>query len=109
MTAHCPLPICYITDENYFLPTIVSIESLIKTKSEESHYEVHLVTSFHPKEKHRKIISSVEKRSKKVSIELHASDAFKTRNVSAKKNHVSSTALLKYNLAEMLPQHDKIL
>ena len=95
------LPIVLITDNNYVIPTIVTITSLLANRYYNTKYRIYVLGNSLSK-KSKDLFSQIPDIS---LINLHKffSDFEGTHG------HVSAAALLKFKLAEMFPQYDKIL
>lgn len=103
--------IAYITDENYVMPTHISIFSLIKNKKQEDILKIYLIgdnISSISKEQFRKL------QEKKVEIKII--EVGKDKYISLGKTcffsetiHVSATALFKMDLSELLCDEDKVI
>lgn len=105
------ITIAYITDENYVMPTHISIFSLIKNKKQEDILKIYLIgdnISSISKEQFRKL------QEKKVEIEII--EVGKDKYTSLGKTcffsetiHVSAAALFKMDLPELLCDEDKVI
>lgn len=103
--------IVFICDDNYVLPTIVAIKSLISNLKFEMNdlYNIH-ICSFHL-EKEKQIVFENMK-TDKILITIHLIDINKYQNKITKinqKTHVTPTALLKFELANILLDADEVL
>lgn len=102
--------IVYITDENYAMPTVVSIISLIKNNSLSANYDIHVLgnkLSKHTKE----IIESIGNESvtcNVISVECGKYDKL-AENCLTEGIHVTDTALYKFDIANTLNHLDKVL
>ena len=96
--------ICYITDKNYFLPTLVSILSVAENCSE-SHINIYVICS-DVSQKHIKILRNLK--SKNISIIVKNVENPYT-DLGEKHIYVSRTALLKFSVPNLFPNLDKIL
>lgn len=102
-----PVSICFITDDNYVIPTSVAIASLIENKNQISVYDVYVLTSGLSRE-NKKRISAMQCESVKITI-LEVTHQDQLKNIKSNNVHVSSTALFKFSLAEILPKLRKVL
>ena len=100
------IPICFCTDDNYALPTSVALTSLIQNKNPETIYDIYV------------IINDVSETKQKALKACEQKGAFITLIPAPKRNlkktdkndpRISITALLRFELPDMLPQYDKIL
>lgn len=102
--------IAYICDDNYVLPTIVSIQSLVDAvKGSNNKYFVH-ICAIHLKSENIELLNSL--RSEKVYVDVKFIDIHKYLDKLEKinrKTHVSSSALIKFELANIFSGLDRIL
>ncbi len=104
-----PVNICVITDDNYAIPTTVMLTSLKENRLPQTLYKIHflycnLSEIFIQKAK--------ELASPEFELFFHeiAEDAYvKDFQTAAFAQHVSSTALFKFMICELLPELDKVL
>lgn len=102
------LPVCYISDENYYLPTVVSISSLLEAREPSTRYEVFLITNFEIGDQ-VEMLDELRKNHPDCVITCLQSPEMADSIVTEKKNHVSPIALLKYNLCTLIPHFDKAI
>ena len=95
------LPIVLITDNNYVIPTIVTITSLLANRYYNTKYRIYVLGNSLSK-KSKDLFSQIPDIS---LINLHKFFL----DFEGTHGHVSAAALLKFKLAEMFPQYDKIL
>ena len=101
--------IAYITDDNYVMPTIVSINSAIMNKNESSIYKIFII-GVSINEENKKIIDEFISKNinDKTYIEiLHFNQAYGF----VKNNHpyVTSAIIYKFDIANILSDFDKVL
>lgn len=93
------IPIVYITDDNYVMPTIVSITSLMENM-EKSHPVFVLGINLSEKNKdYFKVFKNIE------LLDLEN----KYKDLDLKHLYVSKAALFKFDLAEIFKNYDKVL
>lgn len=97
--------LCMITDESYVIPTIVAITSAIKNKNADTNYEIFIITKNITDVSREKLLELVQD---KVKIKLIDASALQLMNVKIH-SHVPQTALLKFELANILKNENKIL
>ena len=97
--------IVYITDENYVLPTLVSLNSLVANTPPHVHIQVHVI-AVEVSERSRKKFSEIHSGS--VSVQAHD---FKDEYADFGIEHfyVSKSALFKFRLPEIFHDLDRIL
>ena len=107
MNKNNKVEIAYISDSNYVLPTKVSITSLIKNSGEEHDYNIHVVGDG-LKESEIKELEDLSSLKDNVKV-----DAIRAENnygdLYKEHQHVSKAALLKFSLADIFNELDKIL
>lgn len=97
------IEICFITDKNYLIPTMTAISSLIATTKQ--NINVNVITDG-ISEKYIKPFYAIK--SSNVSIKfLSIENSF--NSINAKHEHVSKSALLKFDLANIFKDLNKIL
>lgn len=100
------IPIAFICDENYVMPTGVALTSLIANKKPETVYEVH-VFGVEISEKSANTLSSMSAQNTQVSV--HAiNDKYKDIT-DFEHTYVTSAACAKFDIPNLLPNYDKIL
>lgn len=101
------MDIVFICDDNYAMPTAVAIESLHKNRSASSEYCIHVVCCNVSPENAQKFRSLSENGFDVVTIP--AATPREAKKLEKKNIHVSTAALLKFELADMFPDLDKVL
>ncbi len=99
------ISLVYITDQNYVMPALVSITSAIKNKS--SNYKIYLITTFEASGTIA-CINSLNDTTAEIVIILVDIKKLIPQHINAF-NHVTSTALIKFFLPEILSSEDKVL
>ncbi len=102
------IPVCYICDKNYFLPTVVSVSSLLEQRAKGTRYEI-FILSDSKVESDKEMLGELRKRHTDCSITLVESAVVGEGKVANKKNHVTRIALLKYTLGNRFEHLDKLL
>lgn len=101
--------IVLICDDAYALPTAVTIQSIIKSNTNETQYFIHVCT-FGLNQQNTSLIESLSDGFTKVKIETIIIDEFEERLFKIEqKSHVSKSALIKLELANYFLSIDKIL
>lgn len=103
--------IAFISDDNYIFPTTIAIYSLISNifQDKQHKYIIH-VFSFGLTKKNQKKMTQLGKENSKVII--HCVDYQKYKDLleaANQKTHVTPTALLKFELVNLLPEVDELL
>ncbi len=102
-------PVVYITDDNYAMPTAVSITSLYYSKTETGDYEYHVYiicdNVSHDNLSRLKMLSQKDFEITIIEEKEHKLSGITAAGV----EHVSSTALFKFELPNIFSQYDKIL
>jgi len=101
------IPIVFITDNNYALPTGVAITSLIINKKPETKYKIHIiVTNEVTAENKEKLLASAKENA---SIELIEVDTGFLEKYKNNKHPVPPCGLLKYKIPSFFSQYEKII
>jgi len=107
MIEQVEIPVVFITDNNYALPTGVAITSLILNKKLETEYKIYvIVTNDVTIENKEKLLSCGNKSTVIELIDFNVSILEKYRNP---KHSVPPCDLLKFNIPDLLPQYEKII
>lgn len=102
-------PVVYITDDNYAMPTAVSVTSLYYSKEETERYDYHVyIICDKVSPDNLKRLKSLSKKDLEVTIIEENGTRF-SGITAAGVEHVSSTALHKFELPNIFSQYDKIL
>lgn len=100
------MDIVYLCDNNYVMPTAVSINSLIINKNEESYYDIHILCDNVSEDNIKKLL--LLKRDK-VEIEIIPVNSNKYKGQEKEYSNVSKSALLKFSIADYLKKINKVL
>ena len=101
------IPIVFITDNNFALPTGVAITSLILNKKPETIYKIHvIVTNDVTIENKEKLLSCGNKND---TIELINFDVSIIEKYRKPDHSVPPCGLLKFNIPSLLPQYEKMI
>lgn len=96
------LPVVFIADSNYIRPTCVAISSLIRHRDPATRYDIHVV-GVDLCERDRTVLGAFGE-AVHVICPANKYAAFQTNHL-----HVSKAALFKFDLADLLPDHDRVL
>lgn len=102
MTLHC----AFITDEGYFLPTVVAITSLFENLKKGSNVHVHLVAVDLGSESQLRL-NKLKDQYKQITLYLKRSE--EALQQLSNGSHVSSTALFKFFLPDILSDLSQVL
>lgn len=107
---HQPVPLVFISDNNYVVPTAVAIWSIIRSKQPDTRYAVHIVCASLSEESEAEF-KKLESEQVSVTIIRQDADRFSDLHTYVQGTHCVATpaALLKFVLPELLPQYDKVL
>ena len=97
------IPVIFITDENYAMPTAVAITSLLKNKKKDTQYNLYVLGVGLSDDS----ISKINKAGKEFVNIIEQDDIFKEYIFSHE--YVSSAALFKFKIPELFPQFDKVI
>lgn len=98
--------IVYICDDNYAIPTAVSISSLIKNKHDNINYNINIICS-NLSEQNLNILENLESDFVKINL-IVEKNIKKYKKLTIKNFHVSEAALYKFDLANLL-DCDKVI
>ncbi len=97
------IPIIFITDENYAMPTAVAITSLLKNKNKDTQYDINVLGVGLSKDS----VLNLNKAGKGFVKILEQSDCFSV--YLASHEYVSPAALFKFKIPEIFSQFDKVI
>ena len=95
-------PIVLITDENYVKPTIITITSILANKYANTNYKIYVMGNS-LSENSKQLLSSIDSCVEVIPFENEFSEFIGTHP------HVSAAALLKFKIADIFKQYNKIL
>lgn len=103
--------IAFICDDKYVMPTIVSIYSLITNKRSDTSYKIYVFADNISNDNRVKLEDTCNYRNVKLRIIDFSSDNMRYlhKNLNTKNLSASIAALQKFNIAECLPDIDKVL
>ena len=100
------VPVVFITDDNYVLPTVVAIQSLINHYQGESVLDIYVIADRVGKKGTHCL---KELSGEKVHVETLMIDGSNISKFDVKGYYVSSSAMLKLSIARLLPDYDEVL
>ncbi|TXJ55897.1 glycosyltransferase family 8 protein [Brachyspira aalborgi] len=100
--------IAYITDDNYVMPTIVSITSAIMNKNESSIYKIFII-GVSINNENKKIIEEFISKNINDKIYLNIMHFNQHYNFDDSHPYVTSAAIFKFDIANILSDYDKVL
>lgn len=98
------IPLVFITDKNYVLPTAVAMTSVVKNKRATSSYEFIIFATALSQDDKQKLVTTASG----LPVRFVDVDTQKYQNVVCK-THVSVAALCKFEIANILSDYDKVL
>ena len=101
--------IAFICDENYVLCTGVAVFSLYQNRNPQRDYHIYLFTDQVPEAKKNILLTQSRKGFQVEVIDVSEEKKYKQFNRMRFAAHVSQAALLKFELAELLKQEEKLL
>jgi len=107
MKKFAEIPVVFITDDNYSLPTGVAVTSLIKNKNPQTLYKIYIIVTDNVSKKNKEKLAKCGNKNNKVElidVDVKSLDAYKNPF-----SYVTPAAYLKFNIAGLLPQHDKVI
>lgn len=99
------IPIALVTDDNYVMPTVVCLQSMLANKKPESHYKIHIFTD-NISEKSVELLNNMSKEN--FDIEIIKFDN-KYRNFNNTNLYITNATFIRFDVPNILEQYDKIL
>lgn len=99
------IPVVFITDDNFVMPTGVAIWSLGESKKPETEYLVYVVMA-ECSEKSRAEIMKAEREGVRIQVIEASLDMYRDIKQLA---HIPISCLLKFNICELIPCQDKLI
>lgn len=105
-----PIPVVFISDDGYVMPTCVAIQSLVQSKRPDTVYEIHIVCASLTEES-QNIFRRFESDTVHIRIIQQSAERFADLHVFREDSFCVATpaALLKLVLPELLCEYDKVL
>ncbi len=100
------IPVVFVSDNNYCVPTAVAMQSMLDNANKDTFYDIYIVADDISKEYKKKLEKLKNNRSTITVIEVGDGQLSK---YAVDGYYVSGTALLKFDIADLLPQYDKVL
>jgi lipopolysaccharide biosynthesis glycosyltransferase len=101
------IPVVFITDNNYVIPTAVAIRSLVLNKKPKTIYKIYVVITENVTAKNKRKLTKCGRR--KAQVSLIECDTSVLNEYVVPGYYVLPCALLKFNIPGLLPQYEKIL
>lgn len=98
-------PIVFITSDEYSLPTGIAIQSLIANKNTETSYNIYVITN-QVSNKNIDRLQRLETETAKINIIKYSGKRLKKYKIPS---YVSTSTLIRFEVAEMFEEHDKIV
>lgn len=98
----------YITDDNYVMPTIVSITSAVMNKNENSIYKIYII-GVAINDENKKIFDEFISKNIKSKIHIEILHFKQHYNFDNSHLYVTSAAIFKFDIANILQDYDKVL
>lgn len=100
------IPVVFLTDNNYCIPTSVAIQSMLDNSNAATTFDIFIIANDVSEDYAKKLRTF---QSKKATIHLIDMNKVGLDNYNENGYYVSSTALLKFSIADLIPQYDKVL
>lgn len=101
------IPIALATDNNYVLPTIVTMTSILENANSDTKYEYYILLSGNLKEQNKKRLLSIQDKYKNCSVKIfNMKDRFSNAYTS---NHITVAAYYRLMLPSLLTDIDKVI
>lgn len=98
--------VAFICDANFVLPTCVAIASLVKNKKQTTFYDIYVIMSEYCDEDAKKFMSFDNSADVNIHIIQGSLEQYTAIPQGA---HVTISALLKFDICELIPEYEKIL
>ncbi len=98
-------PICFITDQNYALSALTAIRSLLLNRDPGSEYKIYVLTAEDIPQKTERMFRMIDRDIEIISLEKEE----KYQKITSENPHVSTTALYKFNLADIFSEYKRLL
>ena len=99
------IPIAMVTDDNYIMPTSVTIKSLIKNKKPDTIYEIYIITDKVSVDS-KKILKTFEVQNVNINIIDYQN---KYKDLYNENSYVSNATFIRFDIPDLLKDFDKIL
>lgn len=99
--------IAYISDDNFLMPTYVSVSTLFEKRDQDAHYNIYIICP-DISDGQFEIFNSMQSDGFSVKI-IDVKDTYENFKITKDGFHVSPAAILKFSLPDLLPQLEKIL
>lgn len=100
------IPICFICDKKFVMPTAVAITSLIKNKYESTQYHIFIIAVDCEKQDFDKYNEFENTENVKIDYIFTSDEKYANIN---QKSHISRACLLKFEICDLIPIYDKLL
>ena len=99
------IPVVFISDDNFIMPTCVAITSLIVNKAPETEYDVYIIMAECNDSSYAKI-NELKEFGTPINLVKASLDEYRDIKQLA---HISIACLLKFDISELVPAYDKLL
>ena len=100
------VPVVFICDRHYVIPTAVAITSLIENRNPQTHYDIYVVAA---ELSETEINKFFEFRECQTDIHVISISLKKFEGICSKSLYITPAACLKFDLPNLIPQHEKVL
>ncbi len=99
------IPVVFISDDNFIMPTCVAITSLLVNKAPETEYDVYIIMAECSESSYEKI-NELKSFGSPINLVRASLDEYRDIKQLA---HISIACLLKFDVSELVPNYDKLL
>lgn len=99
------IPVAFISDDNYILPTCVAITSLVMNKKPDTVYDIIIIMAECSEESEKRILMLPDLGCPVRLIKASLDKYSEIKQLA----HISRAGLLKFDLCDMVPEYDKII
>jgi lipopolysaccharide biosynthesis glycosyltransferase len=99
------IPVAFISDDNFIMPTCVAITSLLVNKAKDTEYDVYIIMAECSESSYEKI-NELKQFGSPINLVKASLDEYRDIKQLA---HISIACLLKFDISELVPNYDKLL
>ena len=99
------IPVVFISDDNFIMPTCVAITSLLANKGPDTEYDVYIIMAECSDSSYQKI-NELKEFGSPINLIRASLDEYRDIKQLA---HISIACLLKFDVSELVPNYDKLL
>ncbi|MDR2431024.1 MAG: glycosyltransferase family 8 protein [Candidatus Margulisbacteria bacterium] len=102
------IPIVYVTDNNYVLPTAVSITSLLANKTQDTFYQINIL-GLQLADEHKVKLENLSSGQAQIKVIVIPENKYADCNKDTATVYVSGATYAKFDIINLLPDYDKVI